>query len=368
MPQKVIISYRTILLVIFTIIAFWLSYELRAIILILFLAYIVNAGLRPIVEFLTKKFRFKRGIAITITYLLIFLGVGLIISVIISAAVDQISEFITTLTTRVSNLNHFIEQVPILGRYINTTDLVKAINDSNLLNFSPEKIYDLILGAVNTIGFQGLNILGGVISFIFNVVLIIIISVYMIQSKKNIYHGVLELIPDKYAKRLDPVLTKIESSLGSWLLGQTILMFAIGIASYIALQIPRFFDGDYQTFKFALVISIMAAIFEAIPNIGPLLTLILATVIAIFSGAGIPIIIYIIISFTVIQQLEGLYLVPRIMNRAIDLNPIITIAGVTAGFELGGPVGALIAVPFLGVAQIVVKELSYEWKKNAEKS
>jgi len=365
MPQKISINYKIIFLTALTVVGVWLAYQLRSLILILFLAYILNAGLRPIVNFFTR-FRLRRWLAITLTYLLIIIGVGFVIAILISSAIDQISEFITTLGARISDLNEFINQFPILGRYINTSDIIQKLNESNLLNLSSDQIYSLIFGAINTVGLQGINILGAVIGFIFNFILIIIISIYMIQSPKNVYQHVLELFPKKYVKRLNPVLTKIENSLGSWLLGQGILMFAVGAAGYIALQIPRFFDPDYQTFKYALVIAIVAAILEAIPNIGPLLTLIIATIIAVLSGASVPILIYIIISFTVIQQLEGLFLVPKIMNRAIELNPVVTIAGVTAGFELGGPLGALIAVPILGVAQIVVKELSAEWKKSVD--
>lgn len=364
MAQKITISYKTILLVLLTVIGVWLAYQLRSVIIVLFLAFILNAGLRPIVKFLTNRFKFKRGVAILITYLVILLGVVLSISVIVGAAIEQISVFITTLPDRVQNLSEFIQQVPILDRYINTSDLINSLNSSNLLNISPERIYDIILGAINTIGFQGLAILGSVVGFLFNSLLIVIISIYMIQNRRNVYEGALELLPERHSKRLNPVLTKIENSLGSWLLGQGILMFAIGLGAYIALQIPRFFDADYQTFQFALVIAIIAALLEAIPNIGPTITLIIAVIIAILTGASVPILIFIIVAFIVIQQLEGLYLVPRIMNRAIDLNPVVTIAGVTAGFELGGPFGALIAVPILGVIQIVVKELSTEWKKN----
>lgn len=366
MAQKITISYKTIFLAIISVLGVWLAYQLRSVILVIFLAFILNAGLRPIVKFLTTKFRFRRGVAILITYLFILLSIVLSISVIIGAAIEQISQFVTTLPVRIDNLVDFIQQVPILDQYINTTDLINSLNQSNLLNISPERIYDIIFGAINTIGFQGIAILGSVVGFFFNVLLIVIISIYMIQNEKNVYQGVLELMPIKHAKRLSPILTKIENSLGSWLLGQAILMFAIGVGAYISLQIPRLFDVNYHTYEFALVIAIVAALLEAIPNIGPTITLIIAVIIAILTGASVPILIFIVVAFIVIQQLEGLYLVPRIMNRAIDLNPVVTIAGVTAGFELGGPLGALISVPILGVIQIVVKELSTEWKKSED--
>ena len=108
--------------------------------------------------------------------------------------------------------------------------------------------------------------------------------------------------------------------------------------------------------EFALPLAILACLFETIPNLGPLLSLIPAWLIALSTG-GMVQIIGVPIAYWLIQQLENHYIVPQVMKKAVGLNPVITMVAFLIGVEIGGVPGALLAVPIAAVVQILIQEL-----------
>jgi predicted PurR-regulated permease PerM len=122
------------------------------------------------------------------------------------------------------------------------------------------------------------------------------------------------------------------------------------------------FDTTYTLGKYALLIALIAGLLEAVPNIGPTITLIITLIIAIASGGSIPILIYIIIMFMLLQQIEALFLVPIVMKKAVNLHPIVSILGVLGGFSVAGVLGALLSMPVLSVFQIVFVEILKYYK------
>jgi predicted PurR-regulated permease PerM len=128
------------------------------------------------------------------------------------------------------------------------------------------------------------------------------------------------------------------------------------------LIIPGFFDPHYTLDDFALPIALMAGLLEAIPNVGPAITLILTSILAIgTNGAGT--VLYVAVSFTVLQNLEAVFIVPMVMKRAIGIDPILSILGIIAGFQVAGVVGAILAIPLIGIAQIMVVAAANEYKR-----
>ncbi len=363
---KVLLDFRTIIYTILFLLGLLLAWNLRGVILILFIAFILNAGLRPVVKYLESK-KINRALSIFLTYLGIFIIFFILGFVIFSTAINQIKLFAGNIGQYSENLVNFINTTPVLNELIDVKKLQAGLNDAAALSsLTSSQFFGGLVDTLNVVGTQGFSLvakfLGGLLSFF----LVIIISAYMISNKNNVYERVLQLLPEKYEKKLNPVFTKIELSLGSWLLGQTSLMFIIGFCSYLIVMAPVLFDPNYPLAKYALVIAIIAGILEGLPNLGPSITLVLTILIAILSGAGIPAIIYIVVMFILLQQIEALVIVPAIMKKAVDLHPILSIIGVIAGFELGGPIGALLSVPIIGALQIIVFEVSKEWRKSKD--
>jgi predicted PurR-regulated permease PerM len=113
--------------------------------------------------------------------------------------------------------------------------------------------------------------------------------------------------------------------------------------------------------KYALILAIIAGLLEAIPYFGPTLSSIPAIFIA---GTQSPLLaLFILFVYIVIQAVENNILVPKIMQRAVGLDPIISIISLMIGFKLGGILGALLAIPVATSLSVIIKDLFLNYEK-----
>lgn len=349
-------------------VAMFLAFELRGVLISLFSAFILSAGLRPFIELLERK-GLSRVFAITVTYLggiLVSIVLGLAL---VNVAFIQVKSFFANIDSKILTAETFVNtSTPFLKDYIDFNAIRDSLKNGNIdvKGLTSSQFFSGILANISFFGGQGISIVGKIFGGVLSIFSIIMISIYMLTNRKSAYEDVIELTPLKYQKRLFPVFKKIEQSLGAWLVGQISLMLIIGFLTFILIMLPRLFDPAYPLVGYALVIAIIAGILEGVPNLGPIFTTVVTVLIALISGAGIGVIVYIIIVFLALQQIEGIFIVPMVMKKAVNLNPILSIAGVLAGFELAGPIGALLAVPIIAMVQILILEFSDYWKSNAD--
>jgi predicted PurR-regulated permease PerM len=106
--------------------------------------------------------------------------------------------------------------------------------------------------------------------------------------------------------------------------------------------------------EYALPIAFIAAILEAIPTLGPVATAVIAIIIAVGSGSSIGTVIFIIVLFYLIQQLESSLVFPQVMAKVVGVDPIVTIVSVIAAYILFGIMGAIFIVPLIAVMRILL--------------
>ncbi|MBU4332000.1 AI-2E family transporter, partial [Patescibacteria group bacterium] len=138
----------------------------------------------------------------------------------------------------------------------------------------------------------------------------------------------------------------MQKKIGSWLRGQVILMIIIGILSYIGLLILGV--------RYALLLALFAGLMEIIPYIGPIFGAVPAVFIALTQSPIKGLLV--IVLYLIIQQLENNLIVPKIMKRAVGLNPIVVILVILIGGKIAGIVGALIAVPVATAFSVMLKD------------
>jgi predicted PurR-regulated permease PerM len=124
-------------------------------------------------------------------------------------------------------------------------------------------------------------------------------------------------------------------------------MMIVGVMTYVGLLILGI--------PYALPLAILAGLMEAVPNIGPTLSAVPATLLAFFTMSptmgGATILLYIIV-----QQLENHIIVPKVMAAAVNISPLIAIISLIAGLKLGGGAGAVLAIPTFIFLRAVVRE------------
>jgi predicted PurR-regulated permease PerM len=184
-----------------------------------------------------------------------------------------------------------------------------------------------------------LNFLGGFLSLI----LIFVISLYVSLDKSFPEDLFTFLKPkEEYFK----TWRKVRRKISFWFLGQIILMIFIGLSTYIFLAL-------ILKVKYGLLISLIAGILEAVPILGPIVTLIFASMIVFLENPSY--ILPTIIFFILLQQLENHFLVPLVMKKALALNPLLVILGILIGAKIGGILGIIIIIPILGSVIEILK-------------
>ncbi len=323
--KQLIISIETILIfvaVLLGVLGLWL---IRDIILILFVSLIIVLTLEPFVEWLDSK-RVPRGVAVVgtvITFILILIGVA-------SSAIFP------------------LQQVSIL--FGNLPGYIQSLTSNPLLAGYQLQINDAIYGQLSqTTG----NIIVGVVnafSGLISLITIAIFTVYMLMDFHNLRKMFIKLFAKEYQADVNTVMKRIEVKLGGWLRGQIILMLVIGGATYLGLIL---LGVDY-----ALALAIIAGVLEIVPFIGPVVAavpaLIVAFTISPLTGLGV------LGLYILIQQLENSYVVPKVMQKAVGFNPLVTIIALMIGGQLLGLVGAILAIPFAIIVVEVVKYFLYE--------
>lgn len=333
-PVTFNLSTLTIVKVILTLLILYFAYLMWNILVLLIIAVILAVLIDPLADMFEKK-KIPRTLAVLLVYIILGALVGLIIFLIIPPLTTQFQQL-------TDNLPHYWNRLQSLGNdgFLSNYDL------SSLQNGFKSIEADMTQGIFTGLG----GILGGVISFF----LILVLTFYMVVEKKELKGIVHSLIPARYQPYLSQVSGRIKEKMGAWLKGQLIICLIVGLAIFIALYLLGV--------KYALVLGLIAGIFEIIPYVGPWTAGALAVFIAL--GQSPMLALFALILFIVIQETNSNLLVPKIMQKAVGLNPIISILAIITGAELAGFLGILFAIPIASALSILLQDFFVNRKNN----
>lgn len=347
-----------------------LAWQLRTIVLMLFLAFILNAALRPLVDTLESK-RIPRFVSILLIYAIFFVVVGFTFVVIVNEVLVQVNNLLAALPSVFEGVVNFLkENLPFLAERLRLDTLQPGINEL-VQQLSQSSIFqDLLKGdTLQSVVDRTAAILGASAELLVSTVTVIMVSIYMLQRKHSVYKGLLAMLPERRIEATSRLLEKVEASLGGWLIGQFALMVIVGLMSYLVFWLPSLFDPSFPFAPYALPLALATGILEALPSLGPVIAMIIASLLGLgIPGGGLGMAAYAAITGLLIQNLEAVIVVPQVMKRAVGIDPILTILGVLAGFQLGSVTGALLAVPVIAVVQITIMELVSAQKRREQRN
>jgi predicted PurR-regulated permease PerM len=195
------------------------------------------------------------------------------------------------------------------------------------------------------------NLLGGVMSAL----LTIVISFYLIIEENGVERFVKNVIPQKMQHRSLNIIKKVQVKLGRWFVGQVSLGFIVGIMSYVGLYLLGITE-------YALVLAMIAGMLELVPYVGPILSAIPAIIIALTISLNDALLTFVLYFF--IQQFENYLIVPKVMEKSVNLHPIIIILAIMIGGKLAGVMGAMLAVPVTAIITIILDDVNHNHAVN----
>lgn len=319
-PVKIEITIRTIINILFLLLCVRVVWDLKSLLFSLFIAFIVMSAVKTPVEKLTAK-GIPRTWSVCMVFLLLVILLSFVISWIAPLFINETTALITHFPRIVSSVNNSIPS------YLN-------------VEFSLPQMLPNITN-------QFFSVVKTVFSNVAFLISILVFSAYFTVEKGLVEKIAGRFVEKKHVEKMKKIVTTIEQRLGSWVVGEAVLMLVVGVMTFIGLTLIGV--------NYALPLALLAGLLEVVPNVGPIVAAVPAFFVA-FSQVPLLGLSSVILAL-VIQQLENNLIVPIIMKRAVGLHPIVTLIVLVIGATYGGIVGAIIAIPITLVAEILINEL-----------
>ena len=322
------------------------------------IAYVLN----PLVDLL-GRLRIGRGLAVVLVFLLL-LNVLVLGSVLLTQVVAETARFVALVPGAIEELAGF------LGR---TSTWLAGILDA-----APEFLQDRFgvettgedlaqqaqdqLAAWITALAQALNrflerlvaegpavLMAGatsIISTTFQVVLIFIGSAYILFDYHRLAANVKRYVPVRWRPIHADISRKADRAIGGYLRGQILITIILGVLIYIGLTLSGV--------PLALAISFLAAVFNLVPYLGP----VVGTLPAVLLGLTVSPLtaLLALIVFIVANQIEAHLLSPLILGKSTDIHPVTVLISILIGIGFLGILGAFVAVPIAALIKVVLEE------------
>ena len=332
------LSARTVMLATLVVAAVailvWLLVRWHDAVFLLFVAIVVSTAIKPAVDYL-QRLGLPRPAGIITVYLVGISVAALIVLFSAPLVGDQVARIAGAVPQGYRSLRDNMLQTSNLFIW----RLGLALPDQLPLTGSPtETAEGAVPGLADSIGM----LLPAVRAFL-AVLVTFVLAFYWTVEGERLKRALLLLVPlDRRERGRDLIMT-VEAQLGRYIVGEGLLMIAIGLISLVGYLI--------MSLPYALVLALIAGLMEAVPLIGPALGAIPAALVAYSVTPNL--VIWVILFTLVVQQLENNILVPRIMRRSVGVNPLVTLLALTALSTLFGVMGALVAVPFAAIIQML---------------
>jgi len=304
------------------------------------LAYVLN----PLVRRL-EELRVPRAIAVLGVFVVLILVVVVTLLLIIIPSVGQVQIIIRSpqdLVDQAVALLNRAQNIPYVGRYVAELDqdrILQLLKDNAP---SAEQVANVATGVIGGVF--------GVFGTIFNLLLMVLISIYLLLEREKITDALLHTIPETVRDQSLELFYAVERSLVRYLRGQLLLCAIMGVLGW---AIMFFTVGEY-----ALAVGAWVAATELIPVLGAFLGAIPAVAIALFVPQGGFFEALLVAGlFLIAQQLEGNLLVPRIQGGSVGVHPLIVLFATLAGTALYGIIGAIFAVPVVAIVAATIRYL-----------
>lgn len=313
----------------------WILYQSRTVILILFAAIIINLAFRPFSNWL-QHWGLQPVSAAMLPYLLLAVGLVAALWFFVPLMFEQGQAVARIIPEYYHQLMFALAKSPnlILREIAMRLPLDPAVNLTSPETQAVETVDFSGFFESLTLGFKGI--------FIVTATLLLSFS-WTIEGERALMSLLLALPMDS-RESTRGVINEIQEKVGAYLRGQAVLCLIIGIAALIAY--------GWIGVPYALLLAVFAGVMEAVPYVGPFLGAVPAVLIAFSTSPAMG--LWVIGATVVIQQFENVFLVPRVMRKAVGTSPLVVMLAIFAFGSFFGFIGTLLAIPIAVILQILM--------------
>ena len=315
-----------------------LLWVLRDIVLIVVTAVVIASAMEPAIRFITR-WRVHRILAVILIYVLMASVFLSILLVFVPPLLGDAADFLSRLPETLSGFNlneatHGLLPWGNVGDQISSADLLRNISTT---------LADTTGGVFTTVS----AFFGGLASF----VLIVVFSFYFSVQETGVDDFLRVVTPIKEQTYVLHLWKRSQEKIGKWMQGQLMLGAIVGILLYLGLTILGIPN--------ALLLAVIAGLFELIPVFGQILAAIPALEIA-FSDGGLTALLLVAGLYIVVQQFEAHLIYPVVVKKVVGVPPLLVILALIVGAKLAGFLGILLSVPIAAAIQEFVSDIDKE--------
>jgi putative permease len=311
-------------------------------------AAIIAYLLDPMILLVERKMKVKKWVAVLFSFIVVIALILLIFELFLPTLFKQVWSFVEDIPSYTTKATEYLGKLDSFLRD-NNIDGGLIDNAKNYLTANSGKI-------ASTAG----NVLGGVANmvvsvpkFLVNAMFVLMIAIYFLFDGRKMIEGLINFFSKENAPMVRRIIQKSDLMLWRYLKSKLLLAFGMMIVELAGFMIFGL--------KNALLLAILAFVMDFVPYVGSFLAGLIAALAGFLTG-GLSIGIGIAIFVTVVQQIQGNVIAPKLQADSVGVHPAVGIFSLLACGELLGAPGLFVAIPIAGFVQILFKELSLKFK------
>ena len=318
------------------IIAIYILWQIRFIILLTFASVALATAINYLVKFLMKGGIKKRGASIIVALSFLFLILISFILLIVPPFIDQVQQSLYLLPQAVDKIEVWLmwlqgkvpqQLVGEIQRLENLTRNLPSLATQLLSNFY--------------------GIFSNSLGIVLNILLVTVVTIMLLTTPRPYMRLFIAFFPSFYRRRAARILQKCEIALVGWTKGILFNMLVITLLSWLGLTILGV--------RLSLANALLAGVLTFIPNLGPVLSCIPPIILALIDAPWKA--LAVVILYILIQQTESNVLTPLVMKQQVSLLPAITLLAQATFAIFFGFIGLFLALPLTVVAQVWIEEV-----------
>jgi predicted PurR-regulated permease PerM len=304
----------------------WLAYQVRGVLLSVFVGFFLAVGFDPFLRSLEAR-GMRRGMAVLVWFLILVLLLAGFVFIALRPALVQLKDLVTQLPDLLTKLQ---DRNSAIGQFLEQANAQEQV-ESFLT-----KVPGYLASSVGTV----FGILGAVVGGVFKLFTILALTIYFMLALPRIVDFAERALG--HPERID-VLREALGKVGGYVTGQLTICILAGITAYIYLSIAGI--------PYAAVLAITVGVLDAVPQIGATLGAIVCTLVALTESI---VLAAVTLAFVLLyQQFENYIVSPRVFSKAVNLSPVAVFIAVLIGASLAGGVGAVTALPVAAALKTV---------------
>jgi len=328
------ITTGTILKTILLVILVYLLWYLRDIVLVVLTAIVIASAMEPAIRFFSRR-GLPRILSVILMYLIV---IGIFFGVLfffIPPVLNDAATFLKQLPQTLSSIN--VQQVT--GGWL-PWNVSSVFSSADILQSLSQTITSSTGGIFSTVS----AFFGGIVSF----GLIVVFSFYLSVQETGVDDFLRIVTPIKEQAYVLHLWKRSQEKIGKWMQGQLMLALIVGVLLYLGLTILGV--------QYALLLAVLAALFELIPVFGQILAAIPAVAVG-FTQGGITEALLVTGLFVVVQQFEANLFYPVVVKKVVGVPPLRVILSLIIGLKLVGFLGVVLSVPIACAIQEFVSDI-----------